>query len=62
MTSTDGGPAPLVFIDGVRSDPAKMASLDHASIVSVDVIKGPAATRLYGADAAGGVIKITTRK
>src|SRR6185503_17273395 len=31
-------------------------------IESIEVIKGPAASTLYGADAAGGVIQIITKK
>ena len=36
--------------------------VDPSSIESIEIIKGPAASTLYGADAAGGVIQIITKK
>lgn len=36
--------------------------IDPNDIESIEVIKGPAASTLYGADAAGGVIQIITKK
>src|SRR4029078_13459083 len=35
---------------------------DPNSIESVEIVKGPSATTLYGPDAANGVIVITTKK
>jgi TonB-dependent SusC/RagA subfamily outer membrane receptor len=62
IRSTDGGPEPLLFIDGVRSAPEAMSKLPPARIQKVEVLKGPAATKLYGSEAAGGVIRITTNE
>jgi TonB-dependent SusC/RagA subfamily outer membrane receptor len=59
---SDGGPAPLLFVDGVRSDPSAMSKLAPDRIAQVEVLKGEAATKLYGSEAAGGVIRITTKK
>ena len=39
-----------------------MEFIDPADIERIEVIKGPAAATLYGADAAGGVIQIITKK
>lgn len=39
-----------------------LSSLSPNDIESIEVIKGPAASTLYGADAAGGVIQIITKK
>jgi TonB-dependent SusC/RagA subfamily outer membrane receptor len=52
---------PLVFIDGTRADDKAMQALGPDRILSVEVLKGDAATKLYGADGANGVIRITTK-
>lgn len=65
----DGSPtidlqsAPLVFIDGerVERDGPRLGDLRPEEIESIEVIKGPAAERLYGPEAADGVIRITTK-
>jgi hypothetical protein len=51
---------PLLVIDGVRSDPSVLKTLDRARIARVDVLKGEFAAKLYGAAAAKGVIVIVT--
>jgi TonB-dependent starch-binding outer membrane protein SusC len=69
---------PLVFIDGVRMDNrqitqgdftftggqafSRLNDLDPAEIESIEVVKGPAAATLYGADASAGVIQIFTKR
>jgi TonB-dependent SusC/RagA subfamily outer membrane receptor len=60
-TLTTDGPAPLVVVDGVIVSGA-LGEIDAKSIEKVEVVKGPAARRLYGERAATGVILITTRK
>ncbi len=54
---------PLIFIDGVRAKGSDaLRSLDPDRIASIDVIKGPAAAKLYSdATAANGVIQIRTK-
>lgn len=67
---------PLIYIDGVRMENgsifadddeagADMSALDGinpSDIDRVEVVKGPAATTLYGTEAAGGVIQIFTKR
>lgn len=65
---------PLVFIDGVRVNEGFIGSgqsgqsfdrlndLNPEEIESIEVVKGPAAATLYGADASAGVIQIITKK
>lgn len=65
---------PLVFIDGVRLNEGFTSSgqsgqqfdrfndLNPEEIESIEVVKGPAAATLYGADASAGVIQIITKK
>jgi beta-lactamase regulating signal transducer with metallopeptidase domain len=52
----------LILVDGALVDRAAFARLNPATIKSVEVIKGPLATKLYSDPAAAnGVIKITTQ-
>ncbi|MGQ0715440.1 MAG: SusC/RagA family TonB-linked outer membrane protein [Gemmatimonadaceae bacterium] len=72
--SLAGGYAPVFYVDGIRieSAPVEDAStyqggtaldfLNPEDIESIEVIRGPAAATLYGADAANGVIQIITKK
>src|SRR5690606_10647762 len=66
---------PVVYVDGIRvfsgvvqteGNTAQGISMLEAfnpnDIESIEVIKGPAAATLYGADAAAGVIQIITKK
>jgi len=52
---------PLLLIDGVRSDPSVLKTLDRNRIARVDVLKGELATSKYGVDGIKGVIVITTK-
>lgn len=61
-----GSQSTLVLIDGVRVGSATLglASLDAISlsqIERIEVLRGPGSS-LYGADAVGGVVSITTRR
>ncbi|HEX6965323.1 MAG TPA: M56 family metallopeptidase [Gemmatimonadaceae bacterium] len=52
----------LLVIDGVVSNIAALQSLTPDKIQSIEVIKGPAATKLYSdPKAANGVIRVTTK-
>ncbi|MBO9618823.1 MAG: TonB-dependent receptor [Niabella sp.] len=53
------GTSPLVIIDGV---PGTMSIIDPNDVESISVLKDAAASSLYGARAANGVILITTKK
>lgn len=66
---------PIIYVDGIRIDrgtaPQHPASRQNTSslndinpndIESIDVVKGAAATTLYGTEASGGVIRITTKQ
>jgi TonB-linked SusC/RagA family outer membrane protein len=73
--SLNAGNEPVVYVDGVRvqsgqvrtegntSQPINLLdSFNPNDIESIEVIKGPAAATLYGAEAASGVIQIVTKK
>jgi TonB-dependent starch-binding outer membrane protein SusC len=75
LSSLSAGNEPVVYIDGVRmfsgtslteSNTAqginRLESLNPNDIESIELIKGPAASTLYGADAAAGVLQIITKK
>ena len=67
---------PLLFIDGVRVNEQtqgggfasggqrydRLNDLSPDEIESIEVVKGPAAATLYGADASAGVIQVITKK
>ncbi|MGQ0647151.1 MAG: SusC/RagA family TonB-linked outer membrane protein [Gemmatimonadaceae bacterium] len=65
---------PIIFIDGVRFNEGtvnlgmngqltdRMNDINPDDIESIEIVKGPAAATLYGADASTGVIQIITKK
>ena len=57
------GPGDMkIFIDGVEATSFGNSVVDPASIARIEVVRGPEAATLYGADAAGGVIQIFTKR
>ena len=72
--SLSAGYAPVFYVDGIRIESGNVeanslyqggSALDFVNpedIESIEVIRGPAASTLYGADAANGVIQIITKK
>ena len=67
---------PLIYIDGVRMDgdaargpvqrggagASRLNDVNPEDIESIEVIKGPAASTLYGTEASNGVIQIITKR
>ena len=60
-TSLTGRQDPLIIIDGTISR-LGLADVNSEDIERVEVIKGAAASSLYGSDAANGVIQIFTKR
>lgn len=56
------GESALLVIDGVPYGNMSLRDVPTDDIESVDVLKGPTASALYGSRAAGGVMLITTKK
>ncbi len=69
------GNSPTIYIDGVRvsdrnqgnysvfgQSASSLDAINPNDIESIEVIKGPAAATLYGAEAAAGVIQVITKK
>lgn len=69
---------PLIYIDGVRVETSSPPMTDQVSvgggepsffnqinpeeIESIEIVKGPSASTLYGTQAANGVVRITTKR
>jgi TonB-dependent SusC/RagA subfamily outer membrane receptor len=74
VNTLSGSTRPLIYVDGVRLEkglhvfpdeadnrPTMLDDLDTESIERIEVVKGAAATTLYGTEAAGGVIQVFTK-
>jgi TonB-linked SusC/RagA family outer membrane protein len=59
--SLSGSTTPLIVLDGVIY-PGDLADINPNDIDRVDVLRDPSALAVYGAQAAGGVVAITTKK
>ena len=60
-TSISGTQDPLIIIDGTISR-ATLADIASEDIDRIEIIKGAAASSLYGSDAANGVVQIFTKR
>ena len=49
-------------ISATYNAPSPLDQIDPSSIATIEVLKGPSASAIYGSDAASGVIVITTKK
>jgi len=68
--------APQIYVDGIRADDeaatllvpvggqttSRVDDIDVEPIATIAILPGPAATALYGTDAANGVLLITTKQ
>lgn len=61
-TSANGNVDPLVLVDGVTVSNFTLQTLNPNDIESISVLKDASAAAIYGAQAAGGVILVTTKK
>ncbi|MGH7720385.1 MAG: TonB-dependent receptor domain-containing protein, partial [Gemmatimonadaceae bacterium] len=62
----DGGSRTLLSVSGsgtaTSQAPSALNDLNPSDIESIEIVKGPAAATLYGADASAGVIQIITKR
>lgn len=61
-TSANGNVNPLVLMDGVTVPISTLQTMNPNDVESISVLKDAAAAAIYGAQAAGGVILVTTKK
>ncbi|MFD1771613.1 SusC/RagA family TonB-linked outer membrane protein [Sphingobacterium suaedae] len=61
-TSANGDVPPLIVIDGVVSAATTFMALNPSDIENISVLKDGGATAIYGAQSAGGVLLVTTKK
>ncbi len=74
INSISQGNSPLIYVDGVRiynggtgtsvvgrQETKPLNDIDASDIDHIEIVKGPAATTLYGTEASGGVIQIFTK-
>lgn len=59
--SISGSVNPLIVVDGVIY-PGQLADINPNDIDRVDVLRDPSSLAVYGAQSAGGVVAITTKK
>lgn len=59
---SDRDARPLYVIDGIVQEGTNLDKIDPKTITTIDVLKGEAATRLYGEKGKDGVILITLKK
>ena len=63
LRSADPASQPLILIDGVKADDARLQALNPDQIASIQVIKGAKALTISSDPAAkNGVIEVTTKK
>jgi TonB-dependent SusC/RagA subfamily outer membrane receptor len=74
ITSVTQTNKPLIYIDGVRVDdssvalsvggaePTRLTDINPYDIERIEMVKGAAATTLYGTEASNGVVQIFTRR
>lgn len=62
ISSFAGGTGPLIIIDGVPRSKSDMSNIPVDEIESLSVLKDAAATAVYGAEGANGVVLITTKR
>ena len=60
VTTLNGGAGPLYVVDGVITDNGR--NINPLDIAGIEILKDAASASIYGAQAANGVILITTKK
>ncbi len=62
INSILGGTFPMILVDGVEVKAVSLESLDLNSYERIEVVQGPAAASIYGAQGANGVIQLFSKK
>ena len=62
INTVQSGTTPMYLVDGIQSAVTDISQLDPASVDHIEVVQGAAASTIYGAQGANGVIQIFTKK
>lgn len=62
INSINGGTLPMILVDGLEVKATSLESLDLNSYERIEVVQGPAAASIYGAQGANGVIQLFSKK
>lgn len=62
INSILGGTRPMIMLDGIEVAATGLESLDLNNVERIEVVQGPAAASIYGAQGANGVIQLFSKK
>jgi TonB-linked SusC/RagA family outer membrane protein len=62
INTVQGSTAPMILVDGIESRTTDLSQIDPAIVDHVEIVQGAAASTIYGAQGANGVIQIFTKK
>ncbi len=62
INSINSGTYPMILVDGVQLGSSSLNTLDINSIEKVEIVQGAAASSIFGAQGANGVIQVFTKK
>lgn len=62
FTSLNTSSDPLIIMDGINLGRANLNMINVNDVENIDILKDGAAAAIYGSDASGGVIVITTKR
>ncbi len=62
INTVQGSTSPMILVDGVESRATDISDFDPATVDHIEIVQGAAASTIYGAQGANGVIQIFTKK
>ncbi|ASU35341.1 SusC/RagA family TonB-linked outer membrane protein [Mucilaginibacter xinganensis] len=62
INTVQGSTAPMILVDGIESRTTDLSQLDPTTVDHLEIVQGAAASSIYGAQGANGVIQIFTKK
>ncbi|SHM04905.1 SusC/RagA family TonB-linked outer membrane protein [Mucilaginibacter sp. OK098] len=62
INTVQGSTSPMILVDGVESRTTDLSQLDPATVDHIEIVQGAAASTIYGAQGANGVIQVFTKK
>lgn len=62
VNSIRGGTQPMILMDGIQVASTGLENLDLNNVERIEVVAGPAAATIYGAQGANGVIQLFSKK